>query len=243
MGGTPAMLAAMRTRGWRRLRSAKLAILYAMQDQAGPNSVEYMDRLHLPFPVWRDGRREQARPMAEARKVRFPGGRQATVHRIDTPEQATLPLVLGAESATTGIAFDDPAATALLASMVKLGLWRAISGPAFTGLRRSLLHQPGAGAPHELVLDLDGEDAAGQPQTLRLGLRDPLGQTHLTALGAVLQLERVLGADGRPAPRPGVCYPESDPSDAWVEAAWEAEGIQLTGQGAQAPGAGELLAR
>lgn len=41
--------------------------------------------------------------------------------------------------------------------------------------------------------------------------KSPKGQTHLTALGALVQLERLLGLDGMPPPAPGIVYPDTAP--------------------------------
>jgi hypothetical protein len=54
-------------------------------------------------------------------------------------------------------------------------------------------------------------DVNGNPKTVQVTIADPQGQTHLTALGALVQLERLLGLDGAPAPAPGIVYPDTTP--------------------------------
>jgi hypothetical protein len=40
---------------------------------------------------------------------------------------------------------------------------------------------------------------------------DLAGQTHLTAVGAAVQLERLLGLDGAAPPAAGIVYPDTSP--------------------------------
>jgi hypothetical protein len=82
------------------------------------------------------------------------------------------------------------------------------------GTGTSLGTAAGAGASHDLYIDLAGRDAAGAPLRSRTVLSDPAGQAHLTALGVLIGVERVLGLDGAPSPGPGLALPEStlDPS-------------------------------
>lgn len=53
---------------------------------------------------------------------------------------------------------------------------------------------------------------------------DPRGQSHLTALGALLGLHRVLGSDGSPAPR-GVVFPEQHPDPVRATGLLAAHGV------------------
>ncbi len=211
MGGVIPVVAAYAMRELAVTEEIDISILYATRDQAGPNSVDYMDRLQIPFEVQLAGQRQLVEPLTDGRQVLFPGGRRAHVYRLDTPEQATLPRFSGAKTVTTRLGFDDAASTSLLRLLVRSGIWKAISGPRFAGLRRSMLYNPGPGAPHEVVIALSGRDAAGSPRSVSASLSDPLGQSHLTAVGALLQLERVLGLGSYPVPEPRVLFPESTP--------------------------------
>ena len=78
----------------------------------------------------------------------------------------------------------------------------------FTKLRRSLLYNPGAGGSHEIVINVTGEDSKGQTHQVRSTIVDKQGQTHLTALGGVIQLERILGLNGGAPMGAGVSFPE-----------------------------------
>ncbi len=211
MGGLVPLVAAAVIRDVAEVEAIDVAILYATRDQAGPNSVAYMDRLEIPFDVLSEGARRQVRPLTDGRRVTFPSGRSATVYRIDTPEQATLPAFSGAKTVATRLGFDDTGSTEALRLLVRSGLWKLISGPRFAGLRRAILYNPGAGAAHEVVIEVKGRDAEGRPTARRAALVDPEGQSHMTAVGAAIQLERLLGLGSHPLPEPRVLFPESLP--------------------------------
>jgi hypothetical protein len=210
MAGIASTLAAGLAQGLASVESIDISVLYSLKDKAGPDSAEYMDRLATPFEVTVGGKRERVHPFRDARRIDFPGGSQAKVYRFDTPDQITLPATTGARTVAARIAFDDRFTTNVLATLVRSGLWRLISGARFTPLRRKLLYNPGPGAAHEVVIDVVGADAGGGRIARRATVSDPLGQTHLTAAATVVQLERLLGLDGAPPPV-GLAYPDSAP--------------------------------
>ncbi|UOQ70216.1 hypothetical protein [Hymenobacter cellulosilyticus] len=59
----------------------------------------------------------------------------------------------------------------------------------------------------EILIDLAGEDHAGQPLRTRHAVVHPQGQMPLTGLGVALLLERLLGLDGQPAVPAGLYFP------------------------------------
>ncbi|TCV96757.1 NAD-dependent epimerase/dehydratase family protein [Biostraticola tofi] len=59
----------------------------------------------------------------------------------------------------------------------------------------------------EIIIELAGEDHAGQPLRTRHAILHPQGQMPLTALGVALVIERLVGLDNQPAPAPGLYYP------------------------------------
>jgi hypothetical protein len=211
MAGAVALMAVAVSNRLHHVDSINISILYSLKDKAGPNSTEYMDRLAVPFEVMLNGSRQQVYPYTDPLKVTFPNGYAAKAYRFDTPDQFTLPVTTGARTVSTRIAFDDVLATNLLVFLTRSGIWKLISGRQFTPLRRSLLYNPGAGASHEIVIEAAGLDENGCPKMARAAIVDPLGQTHLTAVGALIQLERLLGLDGAPPPAPGIIYPDTAP--------------------------------
>lgn len=84
------------------------------------------------------------------------------------------------------------------------------------GAGQSLGSAAGGCASHDLYIDLYGATAGGEEVTQRTVVSDPRGQAHLTALGILIGVERVLGLDGRPPPPAGLVFPEStlDPARA-----------------------------
>jgi hypothetical protein len=227
MAGIASAVAAGLARPLSAIEDIDISVLYSLKDKAGPDSAEYMDRLATPFDVTVGGRRARVRPLSDGRRVAFPGGRDAKVRRFDTPDQLTLPATTGARTVAARIAFDDAFTTSLLALLVRSGLWKLISGERFTSLRRKLLYNPGPGAGHEVVIDVLGRDDAGGRVARRASISDPLGQTHLTAAATVVQLERLLGLDGAPAPK-GLVYPDSEPQLDAAAGSLRALGITVT---------------
>lgn len=211
MAGVASVVAVALSRQLKRIERIDISVLYSLKDKAGPNSTEYMDRLTTPFEVMLDGKYKQVYPYTDPRKVTFPGGYTAKAYRFDTPDQLTLPTTTGASSVAARIAFDDALTMSLLVALTRSGIWKLFSGKRFTSLRRGLLFNPGSGASHEIVIDVAGVDESNSPKTVRATVVDPLGQTHLTAVGALVQLERLLGLDGAPSPAPGVVYPDTAP--------------------------------
>jgi hypothetical protein len=211
MAGIAAVIAAAAARRLHHVDAIDISILYSLKDKAGPNSAEYMDRLAVPFPVMLDGIQTQVYPFTDPRRVTFPDGRTAKVYRLDTPDQFTLPATTGARGVAARIAFDDKLATMLLVVLTRSGLWKLISGERFTPFRRALLYNPGQGASHQIVIEAAGTDDRGNVKTVRAAIVDPKGQTHMTAVGATIQLARLLGLDGAPSPPPGVVFPDTAP--------------------------------
>ncbi|MFP2933543.1 hypothetical protein ACLESO_52060 [Pyxidicoccus sp. 3LG] len=188
------------------IERVEVGIRFALSDAAGPDSLEYMDRLGLSFEVTEKGSEQWVVPLTDGRRVTFSDGRHTRVFRLDTPEQATLPLVLGARTVATRLGFDSGAVTWLLAALQRLGVVRLLQHPRLTPLRRALMASNGTGGEAAWVAEVEG--ARGHT---RIEVVDPRGQAHLTAVGALLGVERLLGLDGAPSPGAGVWFPEHDP--------------------------------
>lgn len=67
----------------------------------------------------------------------------------------------------------------------------------------------GGAASHDLYIDLTGRLPSGETASRRTVLTDPAGQAHLTALGVMVGVERLLGLDGSPPPPAGLVFPET----------------------------------
>lgn len=180
-----------------------LDILYGMADRSGPDSIAYMDRLAIPFEAMRDGAEVLVRPLTDGRVARFAGGTSATTWRLDTPEVSTLPASLGAGTVETRIAFDSTAATLALVAMQRTGILSLLQHPRLTRLRRALLHASGPGATALFSVEVQR-----QREARRTFVRDVQGQAHLTAVGALLSIERALGLGGSAPLAARVHFPE-----------------------------------
>ncbi|MFO7586179.1 MAG: hypothetical protein R6W69_15735 [Anaerolineales bacterium] len=209
MAGIVALVAASLARSLNTVERIEISVLYSLKDKSGPNSVEYMDRLATPYQVMLNGQLQQVYPYTDPLTVTFPGGYRAKTWRFDSPDQLTLPAAAGASTVTARIAFDDAFSTNLLAFLTRSGIWKMISGKRFASLRRALLYSPGSGAAHEIVIEVTGKTEDGSSRLLTANLVDPRGQTHLTAAGALIQLEYLLGLGSQSAPKPGLYYPEA----------------------------------
>ncbi|MFE6051521.1 saccharopine dehydrogenase [Kitasatospora sp. NPDC056446] len=221
MGGvTPLVAAALADRlgGAERIETA---IRWDLADRAGADSVEFMDRLGLDYEVIRDGRRRPVAPLGRPGTVRI-GDAPTLVAGIDTPEQFTLPLTLGVGTAATRIGFSSRSSTTALLAARRAGFFRWARGDRWEPARRALLYSPGEGGTARLRTDVG---FAGR--TLTATVEDPAGQAHLTAVGALLGLRRVLGADGAPPPSAGVVFPEQTPRPGRVTADLAALGVTV----------------
>ncbi|WP_416777909.1 hypothetical protein ACNFJN_06730 [Xenorhabdus budapestensis] len=72
-------------------KSIDMSVLYSLNDKAGPNSIDYMDRLKIPFIVKNNGKYQKVRPFSDERVVLFNDGNLHKVFRVDMPDQFILP--------------------------------------------------------------------------------------------------------------------------------------------------------
>ncbi|MBM4216362.1 MAG: hypothetical protein FJ178_00700 [Gammaproteobacteria bacterium] len=178
------------------------------KDKAGPNSLEYADRLAIPFPVQINGQQQMKKALSDPRETRFSGGRSFTTYRFDTPDQYTLPQATGAATVETRLSYDDPSAVNSMRFMLNSGIWKVLSLSLFDSVRRSMLYNPGDGNSHEVVIETVGTDGVGIRKRTKSSIIDPLGQTHMTAAGAAIQVERALGLRDAIVAPSGLSFPE-----------------------------------
>lgn len=221
MGGVSSLVTASLAADLGGAERVEIAVRWDTADRAGADSVEFMDRLGVDFEVVDNATRRLVTPLTDVRTVGV-GGTPVRVARIDTPEQFTLPLTLGTTTAATRIGFSSPATTRALLALRGTGFFRWAAGERWTPLRRAVLHSPGEGGTAVMRVDV-----AHQGRTRTATVTDPSGQHHLTAVGAVLGLRRVLGTDGFPAPR-GPVFPEQHPDPGRAVESLAALGVELT---------------
>ena len=227
MAGASAIVARMAAAQLDAVDEIETAVLYSLKDKAGPNSVEYADRMAIPFRVITDGGWTTAKAMSDPADIHFPGGYRGKAYRFDEPSQETLALYTGARTVSSRITYDDPRTTGTMAFLVNSGIWRLISGPAFAQTRRSMLYSPGEGVPHEIVVSVVGRSANGHRQRIRSTIVDPAGQTHLTAVGAYIQLRLTLGLGNRAPRAAGIYLPENTDAFDDIRAIYDRHGVEL----------------
>jgi len=208
-GGAVATATAQAARAFSRIDTVMLDILFSLSDQAGPDSLAAADRLTSPIPVWIDGMFRMVRPLSDPRTVRFASGRRTRTWRYDTPDQITNAFTLGARRVESRINYDNPWPIRLLRPLLITGVWRVLESPRLKSLRRALLYSPGKGGQHEVRVEIEGVSNHGALRNWCSVCPEPRGQAHLTASGAVNQVERCLGLNGRVRPPVGVSFPEN----------------------------------
>lgn len=223
MGGLVSIAASAGAARAAPVERVEIDICYALADRSGSDSVEYVDRLAVPFETTEGGRERLCYPLTDGRRVEFPGGRKASTYRLDTPEQATLPCFLGAATVATRIGYDSPAVAWMLVALKRSGVLRLLQRDRFTSLRRALLSGSGDGDRATFVVAVQGK-----PGSTRVEVVDPQGQAHLTAIGAVVAAEHALGLDGGARPAARVWFPEQFPDPAAALATARALGVEVT---------------
>ncbi len=220
MGGVVPLVAAALAERLGGADRVETAIRYDLADRAGVDSVEFMDRLGIDFEVREGGRAAAVAPLTSTRTLTI-GEHRTKVARIDTPEQFTLPLTLGARTVTARIGFSSTASTSVLVALGRVGFFRHARGERWRPVRQRLLYAPGEGGTAALRVEVEGPRGV-----LSATVTDPGGQARLTAVGALMGLRRVLGADGAPA-RPGLAFPESHPLPQTILPALAEAGVQV----------------
>ncbi len=158
----------------------ELAALYDYADPIGPMTAGDSGSFFERATLRQDGVWVRLDPQAAARAINRRGG----------PAFDVMP---------TGVLDVLSLATATGARDVRFDL----------GTGQSLGSLSGRSASHDLYIDIEGVQGDGVRAGRRWRLSDPAGQAHLTALGVLVGIERVLGLDGAPPPQGGLAFPET----------------------------------
>lgn len=214
MAGVAAVVAAATTRT-RPARHVDIDVLLSPADAAGPDSLAGFVDVHREFTLHEAGVARRVRGLSDPHRVRFSDGRTLRTRRLGSPEQQSLVETGLTRGAAVRISFGHHVTDATLAVLVGSGLWARLP----RSWRFRLLHNPTpSGAGHEVAVTVqDGE-------TRRTTVRDEAGQAHLTAAGAVLQIERILGPAGPPV---GVSFPEQSEDPARDVATLRSLGVRI----------------
>jgi hypothetical protein len=228
MAGVPAIIAMHQARTLATVSSISLSILFYGNDKGGPDSEGASDTLAEPFESRRNGEWKKTPSMGDPVPVRFPSGLERPVYRMAMADMMTLAQATGASDVAVRLGLDDATTGRITSFLVRTGLWSVLQSERMAWLKKRLSHNPTAqGAPHEIVIEITGQTTGGTPASLRATLLDPAGQSHLTAIGVVANLERLIGLGCTPL-RAGIAIPETSPDGARLLALLAAEGVQAS---------------
>jgi hypothetical protein len=180
--GTGVLAALHVAREFGRVDSIRIGAVLDEQDAGGPAGLADLERLYIASSAGferRDGVFTWLPASDAAAEVRMVDGVVLPAQRVPILDVTSLAHATGAPNVSFDYALGESA-----------------------GRRRD-------GAPSlEMLIDLEGADAAGEPLRVSRYLVHPDGQRPLTALGVALGVERLLGLRGEPA-APGIHTPES----------------------------------
>jgi hypothetical protein len=199
MAGAVSIAAAMHLQEGRPAKRIDLDVLFSVADNSGPDSVSGFIEMDQPFPIWEEGKLQMVKGWSQPRLTKFSTGQVARCYRYNSPDQMTLVEQGLTQSCSSRIGFDHATTNRLLSILARTGIWSWIP----RAKRKAILYNPGPGAPHEFIVGIEADG-----KTMRVSVRDELGQTHLTAAAAVVQAERVLGLAGQRPLAPDFSFPE-----------------------------------
>lgn len=185
------------------LENIDIDILLSLKDKTGPDSVTSFVDAHLPFNIWEQNQKKEVKGFSSPKSVNFSQRRTFTTHRMRCPEQATLIESGVAEGVSVRIAFDSQMMNRTFACLIRSGVWGILSHKT----RKSILHnnKNTNDAVHEIIVTIKEK---GNIERTKISILDQIGQSHLTAVSAVNQLERLIGLKGRIQPNVGISFPE-----------------------------------
>lgn len=225
MAGVATLLTAAAVRELGEVVRVDITALASSDDEVGPDSQGFGHRLAWPYYPMRGGKREAAHPLTGVRKVRCADGNVRPAALVGTLEQTTLPRTLNVPTVETRLALQDTASLYALIGLKRTGILRALTRPFLHSTRAALLERPGAGDFAGITVT-----AQGPERSVTVDVLDPHGQAHLSAVGAVLAAERVLGLAGHRLP-PGLSFPEQSADPRGDLAALRAAGVVVRQDG------------
>lgn len=166
---------------FRAVRTIEVVVIMDPEDAVGPMAIADVEQLQKasPYPLVLDkGHWRWVGDDIANRRVKTAQGKEVDARAMSVLDTLSLAVATGAHSARTDLAV-------------------APTGPGQDGSRL-----------HEIVVEMEGEQRDGKSGRLRLDILAPQGVTGLTALGVVLNVERLLGLAGGAAVAPGLYLPE-----------------------------------
>ena len=176
-----------------RVERIETAILLSLGDEYGPDSLNHvLEAVTQPLSVFEDGRRREALPFSEGRRIRFPEphGRR-TAYLFPWSDVVYYPKTLGAQTALGRFALDPPWAGRLASLLVRAGARRWLRRPGILqGRRRAIERLKQLHARRDRFALVVTAVGAGRAMSISLSGRH---QADATAAGAA-ELARALAA-------------------------------------------------
>ncbi|ANY75185.1 hypothetical protein BBD41_22870 [Paenibacillus ihbetae] len=163
-------------KSFRSIHSIGLAGHYDERDPMGPMTLEETEGFINRALIRENGIWKWVEATKYPRSVRLSNGSLVEGHPMSVLDVPSLAAVTGAPNIRFDFAIHDSIGT-----------------------------RSGGTASQDLYIDLEGVLLDGRFVKRRITLSDPKGQSHFTALGILLSIERILGWDGSP-PAPGGFY-------------------------------------
>ncbi|MFI5611680.1 saccharopine dehydrogenase NADP-binding domain-containing protein [Amycolatopsis sp. NPDC051903] len=177
--GVTTYAALMAARRFRHVERIELAALFDPADASGPMTSDDRSAFFTPALLRRGGCWERVEQAASLRTVDRRAQESFTAQPMGVLDVAGLAAVTGAPDVRFDIGTGESAGTA-----------------------------GGGATSHDIYADLRGTGHDGRPAATRFVVSDPLGQAHLTALGVLIGVERILALDGSEPLGPGIHLPE-----------------------------------
>ena len=182
-----------------RVDSVAMAALYDAADPVGPMSAADAASFSGRALLRRGGQWGWVEAGDHVRALRLADGHEATVQPLAALDVPSLAAITGAPD----IRFDF-------------------------GESDSIGTRAGGRASHDGVIEIEGVLRSGRAARRRILVSDPKGVDHMTALGALVAAERILGLDGLPPPAGGLALPETLIAPEAAIARFEQFGVRIT---------------
>lgn len=205
LGGTVMMAALDLARSFSRIEAIEIGAVFDEEDIGGGAAKADLARIagSVPLPLIRqEGRWAWVSGEAAQRRFRGHDGTEWAGEAAALLDAPSLGAQTGADNVRIDIAVGQPA------SRREKGI-----------------------LSHEVVIEIRGVLADGRQGAARYDLIDDVGYTTMSARGAALAIERLLGLDGGPPAGPGLHYPETLFDAGQVVARMKAFGTRFTRSG------------
>jgi hypothetical protein len=180
MAGVATIVARKAAEHFRRVDTIAVAALYDVRDPVGPMTAGDADMLVSRALLREGGTWKWVEGLKHAGRVSLPDGSVLQGYPAGLLDAPSLASITGAANVRLDMIQGDSIGT-----------------------------REGGPASSDVYIDLEGILQSGKSSRHRVVASDPSGLLHLTALGVLVAIERVLGLDGRPAPTGGLYLPET----------------------------------